>query len=100
MDTAGVQLDEEQHVQSPQPDGVDGEEVAGQDPRGLLTQERLPRRAHPSRRGIKPVAAQGGADGGSRDLDTQPEQLALDTLVTPARILLSEADDQRLQVLV
>ena len=29
MDTAGVQLDEEQHVQSAWPDGIDGEEVAG-----------------------------------------------------------------------
>jgi hypothetical protein len=54
----------------------------------------------PSRRGIKPVAAQGGADGGSRDLDAQPEQLASDALVAPARILLREAHDLRLQVLV
>jgi hypothetical protein len=37
---AGVQLDEEQHIQPPKPDGVDGEEVAGDDPRGLLAQER------------------------------------------------------------
>jgi hypothetical protein len=69
-------------------------------PRGLLAQERLPRRARPSRRGIKPVAAQGGADGGGRDLDAQPEQLALDALVAPARILVSEADDQLLEVVV
>jgi hypothetical protein len=31
----GVQLDEEQHVQPPQPDGVDSE-VTGDDPGGLL----------------------------------------------------------------
>jgi hypothetical protein len=36
MDSAGVQFDEEQHVQPPQPDRVDGEEVAGDDPGGLL----------------------------------------------------------------
>jgi hypothetical protein len=32
----GVQLDEEQDVQPPQPDGVDGEEVTGDDSGGLL----------------------------------------------------------------
>jgi hypothetical protein len=33
-------------------------------------------------------------------LDAQPEQLALDALVAPARMLLSEADDQLLEVIV
>jgi hypothetical protein len=69
-------------------------QVAGQDRRGLLAQERPPRCARPSRRGIKPVAAQGGGDGGGRDLDAQPEQLAVDALVAPARIVLCEADHQ------
>jgi hypothetical protein len=32
----GADLDEEQHIQPPQPDGVNGEEVAGNDPGGLL----------------------------------------------------------------
>jgi hypothetical protein len=36
MDPAGVQLDEEQDVQPPQPDRVDGEEVARHDPGRLL----------------------------------------------------------------
>jgi hypothetical protein len=36
VDPPGIQLDEEQHVQPPQPDGVDGEEVASDDPGGLL----------------------------------------------------------------
>ena len=43
VDPPGVQFDEEQHVQPPQPDRIDGEEVAGEDagvlqPRG----ERVP----------------------------------------------------------
>jgi hypothetical protein len=29
-------LDEEQDVQPPEPDGIDGKEVAGNDPGGLL----------------------------------------------------------------
>jgi hypothetical protein len=36
VDPAGVQFDEEQHVQPPQQDRVDGEEVARNDPGGLL----------------------------------------------------------------
>jgi hypothetical protein len=35
VDPAGVQLDEEQHIQPSQPDGVNGEEVARDDPGGL-----------------------------------------------------------------
>jgi hypothetical protein len=75
-------------------------QVARHDPRGLLAQEHPPRRARPSRRGIKPVAAQRHADGGGRDLHAQRQQLTLDPLVAPARILLREADDQRLQLLI
>jgi hypothetical protein len=36
VDPAGGQFDEEQHIQPPQPDGVDGEEVAGEDAGRLL----------------------------------------------------------------
>ena len=36
MDPPGVQFDKEQDVQPPQPDSVDGEEVARDDPGGLL----------------------------------------------------------------
>ena len=42
MHPAGVQFDEEQHVQPPQPHRVDGEEVAGNDPGGLPPQKHLP----------------------------------------------------------
>jgi hypothetical protein len=43
MDAAPVELDEEQHVVATQHDGVDGEEVAGDDPGRLGTQECRPR---------------------------------------------------------
>ena len=77
-------------------DGVDGEEVAGDDSGGLLAQECPPRRSCPPRYRIKPVAAQRRADRGCRDLYAQPEQLALDALVAPARILPGQTHDQRL----
>jgi len=40
---AGRHLDEEQHVQPPQPDRVDGEEIYGNDTPRLRTQELMPR---------------------------------------------------------
>jgi hypothetical protein len=42
VDPAGGLFDEEQHLQPPQPDGIDGEEVAGDDGARLLAQERPP----------------------------------------------------------
>jgi hypothetical protein len=42
MNPPGPQFDEEQHIQPAQPDGVDGEEVAGDDSGGLLVQEHSP----------------------------------------------------------
>jgi hypothetical protein len=47
VDPPGVQFDEEQHGKPPQPDGVDGEEVAGHDLGRLLVQERPPGRGRP-----------------------------------------------------
>jgi hypothetical protein len=54
VNTAGVQLDEEQHLQPPQPDRVDGEEVAGNDPGGLLAQECPPSGGRPPWGGVQP----------------------------------------------
>jgi hypothetical protein len=91
---------QEQHVQPPQPDGVDGEAVAGEDPGGLLAKKRPPRRRCPPWRGVQAMTAQRCADRGRRDLDPNPEQLALDAPVAPTRILLCQANDQLLHVLV
>jgi hypothetical protein len=84
VDPPGVQLDEEQHIQTPQPDGVDGEEITGDDPGGLLAQERPPRWSGPPWGGVEPMVAEGRADRGGRDLDAKPKQLALNALVAPA----------------
>ena len=59
--TRRVQFDEEQHIQPSQPHRVDGEEVAGHDPGGLLAQERLPGRGRAPWGGVEAMAAQGGA---------------------------------------
>jgi hypothetical protein len=46
------------------------------------------------------MAAPGGADHRRRDAHAKVEQLALDALVTPARVLPGQADDQLLDSLV
>jgi hypothetical protein len=100
VDPPGVELDEDQHIQPPQPDGVDREEVAGEDARRLLAQGRPPGRGRRSRRRVQPMAAQRGADRGCRDPYAEPEQLAVDALAARAWVLLGQADDQLLQLLV
>ena len=100
VDPPGAQLDEEQHIQPAQPDRVDGEEVAGHDPGGLLAQERPPGSGRPPGRGVQPVATQDGADGSRGDLDAEVLEFALDPLVAPARVLPGQADDQLLYLLV
>ena len=100
MDTASVQLDEEQHIQPPQRDRVNSEEVTRQDSRGLLTEERPPGGGGPPRCRIQAVAVQRGADRGCRDSHAEMHQFALDALVAPARVLCGEADDQLLDSLV
>ena len=75
---------------------VDGEEVAGEDPGGLLAQEPPPRGWRPPWRGVQAVTTQGFADRGRRDLHAEAEQLALDPLVAPAGILGRQADNQLL----
>jgi hypothetical protein len=52
------------------------------------------------RAGVQPMAAQRGADHRRREAHTQVEQLALDALRAPGRVLPGEADDQLLQLLV
>jgi hypothetical protein len=56
MHPPAAKFDEEQHMQPAQPDSIDGEEVARDDPGGLLTQERPPARRGASRAGSRPWA--------------------------------------------
>src|SRR5215218_8169634 len=42
LDPAAADTDEDEYVQAPQQDGVNGEEVAGERHRGVLAQERAP----------------------------------------------------------
>jgi hypothetical protein len=53
-----------------------------------------------ARRVRKCVRQLGGADRGRRDAHAEPEQLPLDALVAPARVLAGQPNDQLLQLLV
>jgi len=46
------------------------------------------------------MTEEGGADRGCRDLHPEAQQFSLDALVTPPGILLGQADDQLLDVVV
>jgi hypothetical protein len=74
------------------------EQVAGDDPGGLLSEESPPGRGRPSRGRIDLMTSQRCADRGCRDWHARPLEFALDALIAPARILAGQADDQLLDV--
>jgi len=59
---ARVELDEEQHIEAPRPDGLDGEEIGGEEPSGLGAQKLSPCQLAGPRCRSEPVAAQHGPD--------------------------------------
>jgi hypothetical protein len=67
---AGV-LDDEERVEPVQGDGVEVEQVAGEDRLGLRLEELRPGRSGPSRRGINSGGVQDSPDGGGADLVLQ-----------------------------
>jgi hypothetical protein len=75
-------------------------QVAGDDPCGLLAQERPPGSVGSPWCRVEPVTAQRPADRGRRYMHAKPEQFTLDALVAPPRVLRSEADDQLLHLRV
>jgi hypothetical protein len=71
-------------------------QVAGDDPGSLLAQQRPPGAVRTSWRRVEAVTAQRRADRGGRDPHAEAQQLALDALVAPARVLPGQADEQLL----
>jgi hypothetical protein len=75
-------------------------QVAGDDPGGLLTQERPPRRGCATRDGVESMTAEGSSDRGCRDPPPKAQGFSPDALIAPARVLPRQADDQLLDLLV
>ena len=90
VDAAGRELDEEQDVEPLQEERVDGEEVALENARRLLAEKLGPARLEPPRRGLDPRLLQDRPDRARGELDPEPDQLALDPPVAPARVLPRE----------
>jgi hypothetical protein len=71
-------------------------EVAGDDPGGLLTQERPPSRGCATRDGVESMTAEGSSDRGCRDFHPKAQGFSPDAPIAPARVLPRQADDQLL----
>ena len=86
-----------EHVEAPQPDRVDGEEVAGDHARACW--RRNSRQVGPARRGAGGIRPRLSTERTVRRRDAHPElaQLAGDPLVAPARVLAREPQDQLLE---
>ena len=85
----------EQHVDPLQKRRLNGQEVARERARCLLTQKRPPRQASPVRRGRHTRLGQHAPHRRRRNSDAESFQLANDPPVSPARVLLREPEDQR-----
>lgn len=95
-DVAGADLDHEEHLDPTQGHrAVDVEEIAGQHRGGLGTRELPPRRAAAPWRGRDPKPPQYPPHRGCTDPVPEAEQLTLDPLVAPARVLPRHLLDQR-----
>jgi hypothetical protein len=81
------ELDEEQHVEALQEQGVDGEEVALEDARRLSPQKLAPALLESLRSRLDPCFPEDRPYGAGGELDLEPDQLTLDPPVPPARVL-------------
>jgi hypothetical protein len=91
LDASALQRDEEEDVDAGQPDGLDGEEVAGQHRRRLLAQELPPARAVAFGRRRQFMTDQDRTHRARRDRDSEPAELADDAPIAPGRVLPCEA---------
>src|SRR5438552_10340095 len=95
---AGSDLDEEQHIETTQRDGVDAEEVTRHNACRLGPDEGPPRRGRAPRRGMDAMTSQDAADRTGRDSPAQTGEFPLDPLIAPSRVVRGEANDDCLDV--
>ena len=99
MDPAGTDLDEEEYIDSSQPQCFDGEAITGQQVLPMLVQKGLPGAALPSTHGCgrNKLAFEDVSNGGAPHTVPKLKQLAFDFAITPARVLSGQAHDQRFE---
>ena len=91
QDAPGAKLDVEEHVQPPQGDGLDGEEVDGEHALRLCAQERAQRESGALARRPKPAWRRRLRTVVAETVRHQAAKLACDPPGTPARVLTREA---------
>ena len=94
---AGGVLDDEERVEPVQGDGVEVEQVAGQDGVRLGVQELAPRWSGSPRCGVDPGGVQDRPDGGGADLVAEAGEFAVDASISPGGVLGGQAHDQGTQ---
>src|SRR5664280_1706966 len=95
IDPPGIELDEEQHMESSEQHSVNSEEVAGQHRRGLHSQKLCPGRPRSTRRGLDAMPAKDLPHARWSEPDTHGCQLPLDPPIAPERVLSCQTKDQR-----
>jgi hypothetical protein len=93
-DPPAAELDEEQHVEAFEQDGVDVEEIGGHNTRSLGTQERTPSGATAPGSRAEAVVLQNLGDSARRQAHAEFAEFTLDAAVAPPRIILRQADHQ------
>jgi hypothetical protein len=94
VDSSGAYFHDEQHIESVQGDGVNSEEVGGQQPGGLSAEEGSPAGVCSAWCGAEAGGGQDPADGACAEAVPETEQFALDATVAPGGILLRQAQHE------
>src|SRR6266699_1671693 len=87
MDTPAAELEEEEHIEAPEPERLDSEEVAGDDRVGVGTQEVAPAELGASAGRRHAGLPQDLGDRRCRDAHADSGEFTNDPLVAPARVL-------------
>ena len=95
VDPPAAELDEHEDVEGPEPGGLDGEEVAGDDPVRLCPQELGPGRAAPPRGRPRPGRSEQVPDRRRAHAEAELAELTPDPDAAPARVLPGEPQDER-----
>src|SRR5436190_15716982 len=91
LEAAAPVREEDEHVEAAQPDGLDGEEVAGEDRLTLRSKEAAPGVSIALWRRWQTCLDQDVAHGTRRDRDAERAQLASDPKLAAAQVLAREA---------
>src|SRR6266508_66912 len=94
MHTPSAKLDEEEHIQTSEPERLDGEEIARDHRLGMRPQELAPAEPSSGTGRRHPGLAEDLGDGARADAHTQTSELTDDPLIAPARVLTRKTHHQ------